>query len=253
MLLHSVSYGDGDVPVVFLGSIASTTDMWLPQLDALSGTRRVIALDHRGHGNSPDPAHTPGQTTFEDLVADVHETLDDLGVGDYDVVGLSLGGALAQHLAATDPRVRRAAFLCTATSFGGEKKWRDRAELTRTQGMTPMVDAVVGLWVSTEFSQTHPATTDFYRRMVASTRGSGYAECAEGLARFDSTPLLGEITCPVLTIAGDQDESTPPAALEQIARGVGGDSQQVVVQGGHVPTVESADAVNSALKEFLTN
>lgn len=48
-------------PVVFTGSIASSTDMWLPQLDALAGGFRVIAVDHPGHGRSPLSAggHVP--------------------------------------------------------------------------------------------------------------------------------------------------------------------------------------------------
>ena len=133
MILHSVTYGpeSDSEPVVFLGSIASTTDMWLPQLDELSKTRRVIALDHRGHGLSPDPDVTPGETTFDDLAADVLSTLDELGVDTFQVVGLSLGGAMAQYLTATSGRVTRAAFLCTAAYFGGTEKWLPRAELTR--------------------------------------------------------------------------------------------------------------------------
>lgn len=84
-------------PVVFTGSIASTTDMWLPQLDALASEYRVIAIDHPGHGASPDPVGAPGTATIDGLAADALATLDEAGVGDFDVVGLCLGGAIAQR------------------------------------------------------------------------------------------------------------------------------------------------------------
>ena len=254
MILHHVEFGaeHGGDPVVFLGSIASTTDMWLPQLDALSATRRVIALDHRGHGLSPDPDVAPGETTFDSLADDVLSTLDSLGVGSFDVVGLSLGGAVAQYLAATSGRVGCAAFLCTAAYFGGTEKWLPRAELTRAEGMAPMVDGVIGLWFTEEFRAAAPATTEFHRRMILSTRGAGYASCSDALAHWDFRDRLPEITCPVLVLAGAEDESTPPAALQAIGDGVGSEATYVEVSpGAHVPTIEAPDQVNSALVDFF--
>lgn len=255
MKLHHVDYGrhHGGTPIVFLGSIASTTDMWLEQLDHLSDTFHVIALDHRGHGLSPDPDVEPYATTIDDLAADVLETLDAAGVEKFHVVGLSLGGALAQYLAATSGRVERAAFLCTAAYFGGPDKWRPRSDLTREQGMAPMLDGVVGLWVTGRYRETNPATTDWYRAMITSTRGAGYASCADALAGWDFRGRLAEITVPVLTLAGDEDESTPPSALDAIADGVAGDATRVVVApGAHVPTREAAADVNAALRAHFT-
>jgi len=254
MILHSVEYGSdnpGD-PVVLLGSIASTTDMWLPQLDALSATRRVIALDHPGHGGSPDPDVQPGETSMSDLADNILATLDELGVEQFAVVGLSLGGALAQYLTATSGRVTRAAFLCTAAYFGGTQKWHPRSELTRAQGLEPMADGVIGLWFTEQFRGTRPATTAFYRRMVTSTRGVGYAACSDALAHWDVRERLAEITVPVLALAAVDDQSTPPAALKEIADGVTGPVTYVKVSpGAHVPAIEVPEQVNKALLEFF--
>lgn len=254
MKLHYVEYGrdNGGTPIVFLGSIASNTNMWLEQLDHLCDTFHVIALDHRGHGLSPDPEVEPYATTIDDLATDVLTTLDSLGVGSFHVVGLSLGGSLAQYLAATSGRVERAAFLCTGSYFGGPEKWNPRSDLTRAEGMAPMLEGVVGLWVSHDYQRTNPATTDWYRAMILSTRGVGYASCADALAGWDFRDRLGEITVPVLTLAGAEDESTPPAVLDAIADGVSGAVTRVVVPGGHVPTRESADEVNAALRAHFT-
>lgn len=254
MILHSVSHGaeHGGEPIVFLGSIASTTDMWLPQLDALSAGHHVIALDHRGHGGSPDPDVAPGETTFDDLADDVLSTLDSLGVDRFHVVGLSLGGAIAQYLALTSPRVVSAAFLCTAAYFGGPEKWNPRAELTRAQGLEPMADGVIDFWLTQGFQEAHPATTAAYRRMVTSTRGAGYASCSDALAHWDVRERLAEITVPVLALAAVDDQSTPPAALKEIADGVTGPVTYVKVSpGAHVPAIEVPEQVNKALLEFF--
>lgn len=253
MILNSVTYGDNttDLPVVFLGSIASTTDMWLPQLDELSQTRKVIALDHRGHGLSDDPDVAHGETDIDDLANDVLTTLDELGVDKFAVVGLSLGGSIAQYLALTSPRVERAVFMCTAPYFGGPEKWEERSVLTRDKGLEPMADMVVGLWFSDEFKTEYPATTQYFRNMITSTRGVGYASCADALGKWDIRERLGDITVPVLTIAGKDDQSTPPETVHSIAAGTSGESQTITVDGAHIPNIESAAEVNRALTDFL--
>ena len=105
MILHSVSVGPrsgrSDAPVIVLtGSIGSTTDMWLPQMDALSADARVIAVDHPGHGGSPVPTDDTTRYTVSDIATDLLTTLDALGVASFHLAGLSLGGAVAQYLAA---------------------------------------------------------------------------------------------------------------------------------------------------------
>ncbi|MHA2789580.1 3-oxoadipate enol-lactonase [Corynebacterium sp. S7] len=252
-ILHYVERGDANNPtVVFLGSIASTTEMWAPQLDALEGTHHLLALDHRGHGNSPVADVAPGETSVADLAQDVLDTLDEAGVDSFKVVGLSMGGAIAQYLAATSDRVEKVALCCTATKFGGPEKWQGRAKLTRAEGMEPMADGVLDLWFTDDFKENNPAEVAKYLEMIKSTSGEGYAQGADALAYWDFADRLGEITVLVLTIAGDQDKSTPPSALEEIASGVSGEVTSVVVSpGAHVPTVESPEQFTKALVDFL--
>ena len=254
MILHSVDFGPRDAhPVVFLGSIASTTDMWLPQLDSLAKDFRVIALDHPGHGLSPDPQAMPGETTINDLANNVLDTLDALGVDEFDVVGLSLGGAIAQYLTATSGRVTKAVFMCTAANFGGPDTWAPRAEETRAEGIAPRVQSAIELWVTPEFRQARPALTYALTRMIDSTRGEGYAVGADALAGWDYTEELRNITVPVLTISGAVDPSTPPEVVHAIGKMVGGESQSVTLSGGgHVPTVEVPDEGTRAIRTFIT-
>ena len=248
-ILHSVSYGTSDNTLVFIGSLGSTTDMWLPQLDALHKDFRVIAVDHRGHGLSELIEGTP---TVADLAQDVLDTLDDLGVGSFGVIGLSLGGAVAQYLAATSDRVTKAAFMCTAAKFGEPQGWLDRAAACRENGTGSLSEAVIQRWFSPTWLENNPASREHFEAMVAGTPSEGYSLCCEALATWDFTDRLGEITVPVLTIAGADDPSTTPATVQIIADGVGGESRaEVLSPAEHVPTVERPNEVNELLAQHF--
>lgn len=247
-ILHSVSYGTSDNTLVFIGSLGSTTDMWLPQLDALHKDFRVIAVDHRGHGLSELIEGTP---TVADLAQDVLDTLDDLGVGSFGVIGLSLGGAVAQYLAATSDRVTKAAFMCTAAKFGEPQGWLDRAAACRENGTGSLSEAVIQRWFSPTWLETNPASREHFEAMVAGTPSEGYALCCEALATWDFTDRLGEITVPVLTIAGADDPSTPPATVQIIADGVANGRAEVLSPAAHVPTVERPNEVNELLAQHF--
>ena len=253
--LHFVEYGPrkAEQPqgtLVFIGSIGSTVDMWLPQLDALSDAFRVIAVDHRGHGQSPV---IEGPASIADLAGDVQETIGKLGVEAYGVVGLSLGGAVAQYLAANDPKVTSAAFLCTAPKFGTPESWHERARTVRADSTAALADAVVGRWFSEGWIADNPASTAFYRHMIANTPAEGYAACSEALADWDFADQLGSITVPVLVLAGADDPSTPPEVLKEIGDKAAGESTYVEISpGAHVPTIEAPQEVTDALRAHFT-
>ncbi|BAU96726.1 3-oxoadipate enol-lactone hydrolase/4-carboxymuconolactone decarboxylase [Corynebacterium suranareeae] len=247
-ILHSVSYGSSNNTLVFIGSLGSTTDMWLPQLDALHKDFRVIAVDHRGHGLSEVVHGTP---TVADLAQDVLDTLDDLGVTTFGVIGLSLGGAVAQYLAATSDRVTKAAFMCTAAKFGEPQGWWDRAAACRENGTASLSEAVIQRWFSPSWLENNPASREHFEAMVAGTPSEGYALCCEALATWDFTNRLGEITVPVLTIAGADDPSTPPETLQIIADGVANGRAEVLSPAAHVPTIERPSEVNELLAQHF--
>ncbi|WP_420100353.1 3-oxoadipate enol-lactonase [Corynebacterium sp.] len=252
LTLHADVYGPTDAePLVLLGSLGSTTEMWLPQLDGLCDDRRVIALDHRGHGKSPlTPAGADGPTV-PDLAADVLHTLDGLGVAGFTVVGLSLGGAVAQYLAATSDRVTAAVFICTAAKFGDPSGWVERAHTARTDGVGALADAVITRWFSPAYREQNPATTDHYRDMIAATPDEGYAACCDALSQWDFTSRLGEVTVPTLVVAGEHDPSTAPETVKVIADGVAGSSYVVLSPAAHLPNLEQPQTVNGLIRGFL--
>lgn len=256
MILHSLTAGPrsgrADAPVIVLtGSIGSTLEMWLPQMDALSADARVIAVDHPGHGGSPVPTGDTDRFCVADLAADLLETVDALGVDTFHLAGLSLGGALAQHLAVATERVRNLALLCTAPKFGEPAAWFDRADGVRADGTGSLADGTVAKWFTTGWRADRPATTAHFRAMVAGVDDHAYALCSEALGRWDFTDRLPEITAPTLTVAGASDPSTPPEVLQTIADAVPGARSVVLDPGAHVPTVERPVEVSRLLAEHF--
>ena len=255
MILHHLSVGPRsgrtDAPVLVLtGSIGSTLDMWLPQMDDLSVDARIIAVDHPGHGGSPvagDETGVPG------LAADLLETLDSLDVDTFHLAGLSLGGAVAQYLAAgpARDRVTTLTLLCTAPKFGGSQSWFDRAAATRAEGTGSLADASVEKWFTPDWREGHPATTEFHREMIRSVDDESYARCCEALGNWDFAEYLGQITAPTLTVAGSTDPSTPPEVLQALADAVPGARSAVLDPGAHVPTIERPDEVTRLLAEQI--
>ncbi len=227
----------GGVPVVFLGSLASDRSMWDPQVERLAPTTDVIVVELPGHGASPLP---PRGSTVADFAAQVLDTLDELGVRACHLVGLSLGGAVAQWLAAhARERVVTLTLLCTATRFGDPDMWCERAALARAEGTGTLATAVVGRW----FTAAGPELVERMRAMVTAMSGEAYARSCEALAVWDGAELLPEITAPTMVLAGAQDPSTPPELLVGIAEAIPNSTLHVLDPGAHLVNIERAGEV----------
>ncbi len=248
--LHHELHGDPAAPpVLLLGSLGSNLHMWDPQIHALAARHRVIAVDHRGHGDSPAPA---GPYTMADLGGDIVALLDALGLDAVHFVGLSLGGAVGQWLAAHHPqRVHTLTVLCTAAQFAPARPWLDRAAAVRADGVASIADAVVGRWFTPELAQRDPELVTRHAAMVSGTTDEGYAACCEALADWDGRADLARIVAPTLVIAAEQDGPTPPAALQAIADGIAGAELRVVSPGAHLANVEQAGAITRLIEQHI--
>ncbi|MET3859496.1 3-oxoadipate enol-lactonase [Dietzia sp. 2505] len=250
-LSHQVSgLQSADAPVVvLLGSLGSDRSMWDSQVRDLARDHTVVAVDHRGHGSSDVVA---GPCTIADLSGDVLALLDGMGVDRFHVVGLSLGGAVAQWLAVHEPtRVRSTALLCTAARFGEPTGWAERAAAVREGGTGAVADAVVARWVTAGRAEQDPALVAGLREMILATSAEGYAAACDALSVWDGRADLGRITCPTLVVAGDEDPSTPPDVVRELADGIPGAEFVTLSPAAHVPTVEMPERVSEVLRSHL--
>src|SRR6266508_4893232 len=187
--LHIVDTGNPDgPPIVWLGSLGSSTAMWDPQIAEFADRHQCLLIDHPGHGSSPPP-HRP--LTIDSLGADVLATLDDADIDHAHVVGLSLGAMIAMALATNHPeRIDRLALLCTSAYFGPPDGWIDRAALVRAEGMASVANATVERWITPTYAAAHPDEVATLVAMLMSTDPEGYAACCEAIAPMDQRPTL---------------------------------------------------------------
>ncbi len=225
--------------VVLCGSLGSVASIWDAQAGALGG-RRVVRIDHPGHGNAP----LAEVREIGDLADRVLELAGD---ETFSFVGLSLGGAVGMQLALSAPeRLERLVLACTAARFGDPGQWRDRAALVRAEGLAAIVDAVLARWFTPQFVDAAP-----YRDMLLSVDPEGYARCCDALAAWDVRGALAAVRAPTLVIAGADDPSTPPETVEQISAAIADARFEVIEQAAHIPSVEQADVFNRLIEEHL--
>ena len=248
--VHAPRTGAEDAPsVVLIGSLGSDRSMWAEQAAALSEEFRVVVVDLRGHGESEIPA---GPYSIDDLANDVLSELDRLDIRSAHVVGLSIGGAVAQWLGVHYPdRVDSLTLICTAFKFGEPDNWRDRAATVRAEGVAAVADAVVARWLTPKGAEKNSELVARLHSMVVSTPTEGYAGCCESLAGFDISGDLARIDRPTLVIAGDEDPSTPPEVVRGIADRISGARFELLSPAAHVPTVEVPGQVNGLLRAHI--
>ena len=236
----------GGGAVLLLHSLGTNLHVWDPQAAALSRAgHRVIRPDLRGHGLSEAPA---GPYTMDLLARDALGLLDELGVRQAHVCGVSIGGRIAMEMAALAPdRVRSLALCDTALEFPPPDTWQQRMDAVARGGMAAVADAVMERWV---LDQSLPSSRAL-RRMLLRTDPAGYSGCAAALRDTRGADVLGRVTCLATVVVGDKDVSTPPAAAQAVRDAIPGSQFVTIADAAHIPTFEREAAVTRALLEHM--
>jgi 3-oxoadipate enol-lactonase len=234
--------------LLFINSIGTTRDLWLPQVPALVGTYRVIRYDARGHGSSSVPV---SDYTIAQLGRDALAILDAEGARRAHVCGISLGGLTAMWLGVNAPdRVSSLVLANTAARIGTVQSWTDRIALVRERGMRGVADLAIPNWFSPDFRQRHPDVVTHFRTMIEACPVDGYLGCCAALRDEDLREAISGIRCPVLAVAGATDVPTPPEAIRFIHERIAG-SKMLTLDAAHLSNVEQAEVFTSAVMGFL--
>jgi 3-oxoadipate enol-lactonase len=237
--------------VVLLHGLADSHDLWRHQLDALSTRYRVVAVDLRGHGRTGFDGRP---FTLSDLAADVLATLSDLRIQRCVLVGLSMGGGVAQTLAIEHPGVVEALVLVSTSSdfpSATRRRFVDRAAVAERDGMAAVVDVTVPRWFTPAFAAAHPREVARTRRAVLAMDPRAFAAASRANAVRDLTNRLGTVRCPVLFVGGSDDPAEPERALATYRRVLRNLRAEIVPATSHLVPVEAPDRFNDILLRFL--
>lgn len=237
--IHYQIDGQG-APVLFINSLGTDLRLWDR---VLPPGVQAIRYDLPGHGQS----RVQGPFGMGDLVADAAALLDHLGVRDALVVGCSIGGMVAQGLAAERHDLVRAMVLTTtAAKIGTEAMWADRIAAIRSGGIEAIADAVIDRWFSRSFADRAP-----WRAMLTRTTVDGYVGCCEAIAGTDLFDSTARLRLPTLAIAGSEDGSTPPDMVRETADLIPGSRFELIRRAGHLPSVEAPEKFAALIQEFI--
>ncbi|MDT8915664.1 alpha/beta hydrolase [Amycolatopsis sp. PS_44_ISF1] len=240
----------GGPPVVLLHSGGLDLTYWEHQIGALRDDRDVIAFDLPGHGATPGVAGDWTEEAATDVVLGV---LRGLGRPVH-LVGLSLGGMLAQTAAVAAPEsVSSLTLIDTAAQFSeaGRASMRARAAVARSEGMPGVLDGLLEHWFTAETRRRRPDLVDRAVKTLLADDPLVHAAMWEMIAGFDRAADLPSITCPALVVVGEHDSSSPLAAARQLRDGIPGARLRVVPSAAHLSPLEKPAVVHGHLTGFL--
>ena len=244
--------GPESAPAVVLGhSLGASAEMWGYQLPLLTSKFRVLLYDLPGHGDSDPPV---GQDSFDDFANDLAALLDHVGIKKIALVGLSIGGMIAQHFAFLYPDRLYALVLCSTgcqTNETGRKIFEDRIADVNERGIETQVDASMTRWFTPAFAAAAPATIDWVRSLYRKTSPAGFINGCRAIQELDTLDRLSSITVPTLVVPGEFDQAFPESVSKTIQSRIKNAQLKVLTGAAHIGNIEQAHQFNEILIKFL--
>jgi pimeloyl-ACP methyl ester carboxylesterase len=255
--LYFEVHGEGPSLILVMG-IGYDSSLWtLAQVPALSRSFQVVVFDNRDSGRS---SKATGAYTVADMAGDVVGLMDSLDIKRAHVLGLSMGGLIAQELA-----LRHAGRLDRLVLSGcGAAPARAAFDPIRTWNWIKAHDETGAEFIcqqftwlfSTAFLRNEEAvqqTVALLSRNPNPVGAEAYDRQALAYSKYDALDRLGEIEAPTLVVVGEQDLLTPPWVCQEVARKIRGARFEVIKGNGssHLVPIERPDDFNQLVTGFL--
>jgi 3-oxoadipate enol-lactonase len=247
-LAYALSGPESAPPLVLSNSLGTDRGLWAGQIDVFSRRRRVLTYDTRGHGASDAPS---GDYSLDRLGRDVVSLMDDAGIAQADVAGVSIGGMTALWLGVHAPgRVRRLVLANTAARIGSAAFWSERMRRVDGEGIAALADITMERWFTPAFRTAQPETVARMRATLLAVPVAGYRGCCAALRDADLQGDASRVPARTLVVTGAQDVATPPRAGVWLADTIAG-ARLVEFDAAHLANVECAVAFTDAVLAFL--
>ncbi len=240
-------------PAVFIHGLGGSRIAWDPQLSALGATRRCLAPELPGYGGSP-PVPDMGFACLADLLS---EFIAEVGGGRAHVVGLSMGGMVAQHLALGHPdRVASLVLLDSSPAFGIDgtdpQEWKRLRLDALDRGLTP-AEMAPGVIRSVAGPGLRGPALESAVAAMSRVTASGLRAAVEMLPSHDLTTQLHRISAPTLVAVGEFDTETPLSYSRMLATAIPDADLKIVAHSGHLSNLENPREVNGLLARFFNH
>ncbi len=251
--LYYEDSGNGE-PVLLVMGLGADHLTWAPQLGPFSKRHRTICFDNRDVGQS---SYASASYEISDMAADTLALADTLELERFHLVGVSMGGAIAQELALRLPDRVRTLTLCV--TWGGNGRWGELnsriwgpriLRATREE----RVDDLMLRCFSEEFFE-NPRRVSYLRQLTLSNphfqAPEAFVRQLEACGRHETRDRLGALSMPVHVIAGERDILVPPWKSKELAELVPAATLSVMPGAPHLLNVERADEFNDLVLDFI--
>lgn len=246
-------HGEGE-PLLCVMGLASDTLAWALQVPAWSESYRTIVFDNRDVGRS---GYAEADYDVADMARDALALADELGLDSFHLVGVSMGGTIAQQMALRSPDRIRTLTLCV--TFGGSGRWgREKARLWTSDAVgrerEDMVDELLLLCLSEKTFENEQMVA-FLRYMILANENpqkpEGFARQLRATSAHEVRDRLGELSMPVHVIGAEEDVLVPVWKSRELARLIPGAKLTVLEGAAHGVNLERAEDFNAAVLAFV--
>lgn len=246
-----VERSGGGYPVVLIHALGTSLRSWDPIVSILSRDYEVVAYDYRGHGRSEKIA---GACSIRLLARDFVALLGRLGLQRVHVVGLAVGGMIAQQVA-VDSRGLVSALVLADTrseidSLGAQTNER-RADSVEKGGMRAAVVMTIERAFAPDFAERRPEVLRSFRGEFLANDPHGYASVSRALSDFRLTDRLSEIECPTLLLTGEMDRLCPSSEAAAMQARISGARRETLRGVGHFSAIEAPEEFADRVLAFI--
>lgn len=251
--LYYEVHGEGE-PLLCVAGITCDTLVWIPQIQAFAAAQRTVIFDNRDAGQS---SMAEGEYEIADMARDALALADHLELDAFHLLGVSMGGAIAQEMAVQAPeRVRTLALAVTFAAGGAYARrlavvWGARvAQVSREQHVDELM-----LMNHSEGFYDHPEMVEFIRTAMLNNPHpqppEAFARQLAACSRHDTRDRLGSLTMPTQVIGGECDILVPVWKSNEVASLIPGSKLTILPGAPHGLSVERAEEFNALVLDFI--
>jgi len=245
--LHRAGSGPA---LVMMHCLGMTHHLW-DCLEGLADQYTLLRYDFPGHGETPVPATPYG---IEELSAQLAAVMRREGVAKAHIMGISLGGLVAQCFAASEPAMTDKLVLCDTTpryTDEAREMWVVRAAAARTDGAASLLPTIEKIWFTPGFVAADAPAVKLVRDTFRACSGEGYALACEALGAADLRALAPRIKAPTLVLYGSEEGQAFQDAGAWLRDHIAGARLEIVPSAGHASVLEQPRSIERLLRVFL--
>jgi 3-oxoadipate enol-lactonase len=223
--------------------------MWDQTVPALLDGYQVLRYDTRGHGRT---TVTTGSYSISQLADDAVGLLDTLNIDKAHIMGLSMGGMIAQQIGARYSERVISLLLCdTASEMPPRSMWEERLAIAKSEGLSGLVDVFIKRWFTTPFIERAPEQIQKIREMILAMDTQGFINCACAVRDMAQTTMLLKIRAPTLIIVGRLDPACTVDQATVLRRMIDPSKMVIIENAAHLSNIEQSETFNREIRSFL--